>query len=324
MTNLIKKVQNFASLNHLWEKDSKIVLGVSGGPDSACLLDIMAKVSRKYSMKLHIAHVNYGLRGKDSDKDEQFVEKLAEKYGLGLSILSPIIKKKSNLEEELRIIRYAFFEKIRKELKFDYIAVAHTADDQAETVLMRIIRGTGLSGLRAMRCKNGVIIRPLLSVSRSEIEKYLAENKLASRLDKTNMEEKFFRNKIRHNLIPYLQKNFNSSIKESLLSLSITAADDFDYISKQAKKTAEKIIEKKDEELIFSTTIYRALHPAIQREFLRLIIKNMKRDLRDIESANIEEARKILASEKNKIQKMNFKGLKLTRKGDTVTLSLIK
>ncbi|MDO8529187.1 MAG: hypothetical protein Q7S18_00785, partial [bacterium] len=106
-------------------------------------------------------------------------------------------------------------------------------------------------------------------------------------------------------------------------SLSATSADDFNYISKQAEKAFSKIIEKKNKELIFSNNKYLKLHPAIQREFLRLIIKNMKRDLRDIESANIEEARKILASEKNKIQKMNFKRLKLTRKGDKVSLSLI-
>ena len=216
MTNLIKKIQNSASLNSLWKNDSKVILGISGGPDSVCLLDIFAKISQKYDLKLHIVHVNYGLRGNDSEKDEKLVQSLAQKYRIGSSVLKVGKLKKSEINEEnLRNIRYLFFEKIREELKFDLISVAHNQDDQVETFLMRVIRGAGLHGLAGMKYKNEKIIRPFLGISRKEILEYLKNNKLKYRIDKTNEKDVFLRNKIRNELIPFLQKNFNPNIKKT-------------------------------------------------------------------------------------------------------------
>ena len=171
--NLIKKIQNSIFANSLFERGAKIILGVSGGPDSTLLLDVFSKLQKKYALELSIAHVNYHLRGYDSERDERFVEKLAEKYGLSLDILDARIKEQDKSEEKLRDVRYVFFEELRKENKFDLIAVAHNCDDQAETVLMRLIRGTGLNGLSAMQARNGKIIRPLLEIPRKEIITYL-------------------------------------------------------------------------------------------------------------------------------------------------------
>ncbi|MFH0969787.1 MAG: tRNA lysidine(34) synthetase TilS [Patescibacteria group bacterium] len=314
MKNLIKNIQNTASLNDLWQKDSKIIVGVSGGPDSACLLDILAKIKEKYDIELHIAHVNYRLRGKDSEKDEKFVQKLAEKYQLGLSALKVNKLKKNEItEENLRNIRYDFFEKTRKKLAFDYITVAHNQGDQVETFFLHLLRGAGLQGLSGMKYKSNNIIRPLLGISRKEILEYLKSNRLKYRMDKTNKTDKFFRNKIRNKLIPYLEKNFNPNIKKTILESSLNISDDLDFISSFAEKIFKKTKALKTNEII-------KLHPAIQKRIILKAIEEKRGSLRDIEISNVKELLKVLKSTKSKNQAVLFKGLKLTRGGDKLTI----
>lgn len=317
MRNLVKKIQNTSHQYDLWQKNSKIVLGVSGGPDSVCLLDIFAKLQKKYDLKLIIAHINYGLRGHDSERDEKFVKDLANKYAIKLEILKPKIKSRNNLENNLRDIRYDFFEKIRKENKFDLIAVAHNLDDQAETFLMRIIRGAGLAGLSAMKFRNGPprrIIRPLLATTRKEILEYLKKEKLAYRTDETNRTNLFFRNKVRNKLIPHLEKNFNPNIKKTIFDATLNIAEDFSLLENIAKKSYAKHKELSAKKLM-------ALHPALQKRILLQIIAEKKSNIKNIEASHIEEILKALKSTKGKLQIVIFKGLKMTRKGDKVTIS---
>jgi len=368
MKSFIKKIQNFSGRYGLWEEDSKIIVGVSGGADSACLLDILVKLAPKYNFKLHIAHVNYGLRGKDSDRDEKFVRELAERYGLGIDVLdvkiplsarggsalggNPPLKKgeaklkRENLENKLREIRYDFFEKVRKRENYNLIAVAHNQDDQAETILMRVLRGAGLQGLVAMRPRStppksppqrggegySFIIRPLLNTSRKEILEYLKENKLKYQIDITNKDTKIFRNKIRHKLIPYLEKSYNPNIKKTLADMTIIIADDYDYLfanTEQMLKRQPKAgppraeinakVNKKGR-IIFSARKFQKLHPAIRRQCLRRMIFQIRTDLTDIETGHIEEIIKIIQSKKSKIQTAKLKGLKIEKKGDRVCI----
>lgn len=310
MKNLIKKIQNEAYHNQLWKKGDRIVIGVSGGPDSVCLLDILTEIKEKVEMEIHIAHVNYGLRGKDSQKDEELVQELAEKYQLGLSVLeSEKIEETEINEENLRNIRYNFFEKIREELGYDLIAVAHNQDDQVETFLMRIIRGSGLQGLSGMKYKNDKIIRPLLGISKKEILEYLKNEKIEFRLDKTNKRDRFFRNKIRNKLIPYLEKSFNPNIKKTIAGSILNIADDMSLISELSKKYSKDSKEMKVSSIL-------KLHPALQKRIILETIKSQKGSLKNIESAHIEEILKIIKSSKNKSQKFLFQGLKITRRGD--------
>jgi tRNA(Ile)-lysidine synthase len=315
MKNLIKKFQNISHQYNLWRKGDKIVVACSGGPDSTCLLDIFVKLQKKYGLELIVAHVNYGLRGKDSDKDAVFVKKLAALYLLRFIELKPKIKDKSNLEKRLREIRYDFFEKIRRDNKFDYIAVGHTLDDQVETFLMRIIRGSGLAGMAAMRHKNNFVIRPLLGITKKEILKYLKSNKLSYQTDKTNKEVPYFRNKIRNEVIPLLEKKYNPNIKETLYVSSLSIADDYDFLEQISRETY-----KKNKKLNAKNIL--KLHPAMQKRVILEAIKNKKGDLKDVESANIEEILKVLKSGKSKSQIIVFKGLKFMRKGDKMILSL--
>lgn len=216
MKNLVKNFQNFSHEHSLWKKGDRVILGVSGGPDSMCLLDIFLKLQKKYALKLIVAHVNYGLRGKDSQKDENLVKKKSLENGLEFISYNPKQKLASNKEEGWRKMRYAFFEKVRKEKDFDFVAVAHNADDQVETFFLNLFRGAGAEGLSGMEPKNKTIIRPLLFAWKYDILEYCQKNNLKFRIDKTNKENVFTRNKIRNLLIPFIEKNFNPNIKKTV------------------------------------------------------------------------------------------------------------
>lgn len=312
MHNFIKKIQNTIFQYSLVPRGSKIVLGVSGGPDSVCLLNMFVRLQKKYALDLLIAHVNYNLRGNDSKKDEEFVRNLAGKFGLKFVLLTAKSAKKSG-EETLRKIRYDFFEKIRKENGFDLIAVAHNSDDQVETFLMRVIRGAGLQGLSAMKYKNEKIIRPLLGISRKEILEFLKENKTSYRLDKTNRQNIFFRNKIRNKLLPYLEKNFNRNIKQTISNSLESIREDYDFISELSKKELEK---NKN----LSILELAKLHPALQKRILREALEQKKSSEVEITSAHINELMKIIQSTKGKKQIMKLKNLKIERKQDRIEI----
>jgi len=313
MKNFIKKFREDSFRQELWDKESKIVVAVSGGPDSVCLLDALNQLKDKYALELIVAHVNYNLRGQDSAGDEKFVLNLAEKYDLETVVLHPQIKNKKNLENNLRDIRYAFFEKMRKERGLDWIAVGHNLDDQAETFLQRLIRGAGMAGLRGMQFKNGRIIRPLLEFSRYEILEYLKRRKLKYREDKTNQEDIFLRNRIRHQLIPYLEKNFNPKFKETIFQTATALGEDYALIENLAQDFLQK-------NKILSVKKILPLSSALQKRIILQFLQKETGNLKDIESAHLNEILKVLKSLKNKNQIVRFRGLKIERKGDKVTI----
>ena len=312
MNKLIKKIQNTAHQHDLWKKGSRIVIGVSGGPDSVCLLDILAQLRPKCDMKLIIAHINYGLRGKDSQRDEEFVRKLAERYNLKIFSIKPIIRIK-NSENEMRNIRYEFFERVRAKNKFDYIAVGHNMEDQVETFIMRIIRGSGLKGLSAMQYKSGKIIRPLLGTPRAEILRYLKNKNLNYRIDKTNKENYFFRNRVRNKLIPYLERNFNPNIKKTIFEATGSIAEDNSLIQELSDKVYGN-------EAALSVRKILKLPPALQGRVLLRFINNKIIDGKNVEATHVSEILKAIKSTKGKNQIVLFKGLKMTRKGDKVII----
>lgn len=318
----IKKVQNTIFQHELLSHGEKIILGISGGPDSVAMLDIFAKLKPKYNLDVAVAHVNYGLRGRESDKDEKFVRQLAEKYGLEIFVLrldeeahfdASLRRRKNHSENELRDIRYDFFERLRKKRKYDLIAVAHTADDQVETYLMRTIRGAGMLGLSAMRPKSGHVIRPLLDIRRTDIVEYLEGRKLKWRTDKTNLETKYFRNRIRNRLIPMLEKEYNPGIKNTILESVRSVQDDYDFLDALVRNDF-KIGRT------LSAKMVASLHPALAKRVILLTIGKAKGDLKGIGSAHVREVIKCLKSTKNKRQVVIFKGLKLTRIGDKVAI----
>ena len=287
-----------------------------------CLLECLVVLGKKYDWTLHIAHVNYALRGEDSDHDEQLVRERADFYNVPISVLRPDISgKENNLEARLRAIRYEFFETLRVRLGFDTIAVAHTEDDQAETVLLRLLRGSGLRGLGAMRPRDGVIIRPLLCTPKADIVLYLEENALPFRIDQSNTDPKFTRNRIRHELLPLLE-TFNPHIRATLAQSALSLADDADVLAESLKYTTLFAENREKTRFFFNASAFCALHIAVQRAMLRHFVEETGVFELPPSFSVIEEMRKFIASTKNKVSEKSFRGLKFTRRGDRVSVLL--
>ncbi len=201
------RVQNFINQKHLFLKDDKIILGISGGGDSVCLMHLL--LSLDYNIEL--AHCNFNLRGEESDADELFVRQLAEKFKLKLHVKSfdvnqYILGKKVSTQMAARDLRYNWFQYLLEQENAAYIAIAHHANDDVETFFINLIRGTGIEGLLGIKERNKKVVRPLMMVSRKEIEDYLKKNNLEYREDSSNQSVKYLRNKIRHKLMPLLEE----------------------------------------------------------------------------------------------------------------------
>jgi tRNA(Ile)-lysidine synthase len=231
---MLKKVMHFIEENSLFAPGDTVVVAVSGGADSVALLDILVSL-RDLRLNLVAAHLNHLLRGAEADADEEFVRKLAESYGV------PVVVKRvdvgevarmegRSLEDAGRSARYAFFDAVTTLHNAHAVALAHHADDQAETVVMRLLRGAGGSGLCAMAPKSAALyVRPLLGVNRREIEAYLQERGIAWRTDSSNAATDFLRNRIRHELIPYLAR-YNPAISERLSATAEALAADEEFL----------------------------------------------------------------------------------------------
>ncbi len=320
MKNLVKHVQDVNSQKKMWQPTDVIIAGVSGGPDSMCMVDVLRKIAKKIGLTIVIAHVNYGLRGNDSINDEKLVQKYAQKYKIDCKTLV-CEKKSSGSENEWRNIRYDFFKKTAKTYKTNKIAVAHTKNDQAETLLGHLIRGSGLQGLSGMRQNSNMgIIRPLLTVARSDVLKYCKENNISYNIDKTNKDIVFMRNRLRNKLIPELVKSYNPKIIDTLANTAIIIADDQNFL----ESLQEKFWHEKDGVITFSTNKFLSKHPSQQRLALRTIIEQLRGSLVDIESGFIEELRKVISGTKNKHQFIYTKDLKMMKNNDTVEFMKMK
>lgn len=211
----MRRFQNVLAKQRLVPRGAKIIVAVSGGPDSTALLALLVRLREKHHFTLRAAHVNYRLRGRDSERDEAFVRKLCNSWGIPLSVLHPKEQPVANIEERLRIIRYRFFERLRKQYAFDLIVTAHTMNDTAETLLLNLIRGAGEKGLSPFQRPFPGVVRPFISVIKSEILDFLHEEHIPFRTDRSNASPRFTRNRIRHELLPLLE-TFNPSIIETL------------------------------------------------------------------------------------------------------------
>lgn len=289
---MIEKVINSIEEHGMLRDGDKVVVGVSGGPDSMCLLHVLIRLRERYSLELVAAHVNHGLRGKEADEDEKYVERFCGENGVefrGIKVDLKRISSERNVSDETagREIRYEFFERIKQEEAADKIAIAHNMNDQAETVLMRIMRGTGLEGLAGIKpVRDGVYIRPILACSRSEIEDYCERNALNPRIDKTNFESIYSRNKIRLELIPFIEKNFNSDIINVLNRLADGAMVDSGYLEQEAEKKYEKYCKNKESKVIITKEAFQE-HEAVLTRLIRIAFARVLGSLRNLERLHI-------------------------------------
>ncbi|KPK96660.1 MAG: hypothetical protein AMJ95_12955 [Omnitrophica WOR_2 bacterium SM23_72] len=289
---ILQKVRNTIKGNHLIQKGDNIVIGVSGGPDSLALLYILNSLKKELRLSLCVAHLDHMLR-KDSYKDKAHVENLCNKLKLPLRsrrIDVRALALKGSLEEVARNVRFKFLFQVARDFKAKKIALGHNQDDQAETVMMRILRGTGLSGLGGILPKREVcgfqIIRPLIEVRRRDIEAFLRRKGVKACQDPTNRSEIHFRNKIRKHLLPYLEREFNTNIKDILCHMAKTCGQDYDFLSQLAQKTLKRVRVGK---LKVDLKRLLGLHPCLERLVLRFMVCHLQGDLRRLTFRHIQE-----------------------------------
>lgn len=247
MGGLEERVKETIARYRMLSRGDKVVVGVSGGPDSLALTHLLWRVQKEYGMALHLAHLNHMFRGAESEADSRFVASFAARLGLPctveeVDVPAYIAAHGLSAEAGAREVRYAFFERVAAAVGAEKIALGHHADDQVETVLLRILRGTGMRGLGGMApVRDGRYIRPLIGVRRAEIEAYCREHDLQPRLDSTNLSPAYLRNRIRRELLPFLRARYNPAVDASLLQIAEIVRAEDDYMAGEARKQLDRL-----------------------------------------------------------------------------------
>ncbi len=303
--NLEDKVLETIKKYNLISPKDKLVLGVSGGPDSICMLDILDKIRKNPNLNLNfeitVAHVNHLIR-KEAKEDEEYVKKYCNKrnlkfYSESIDILKIANNKKVGTEEAGREERYKYFDKILKETNSNKIAIAHNKNDKIETIIMHILRGSGISGLIGIEAKTNKYIRPLVEIERIEIEEYCKINNLNPRIDKTNFENIYTRNKIRNIVLPYIKKEFNPNIIQTIDRLSNLVKEEDQYLKKQVEKIYTEIKEKEQkEEIILNLKKFNSQEKVIKSRLIIYTITRIFGNSKGIEQIHIEDIIKLCSN----------------------------
>jgi tRNA(Ile)-lysidine synthase len=284
-------VAEYIKRHNLFKDGDTLIVGVSGGADSVALLDLLA-VTAGFRLNLVVAHLNHSLRGEESDGDALFVKELAERYGMPVVCRKVDVKglsreKRISLEEAGRMARRQFFSDLVSAHGANAVALAHHADDQAETVLLRLIRGGATTGLSAMSPRSGIFIRPFLEVTRQDIEHYCKARSLAFRTDSSNIDLRFLRNRIRHELIPYL-KGYNPAIAERLTaSASVFAADEA-LLERIIDSLFNRAGRRGDEEVLLEIACFAAEPLGSRLRLYRRAIQLLTGDLASIAYSHLQ------------------------------------
>lgn len=291
------KIFNVINTHNLIKPHDAIIVGVSGGPDSVALIKTLYSINSGKNLHLHlfVAHLDHQLRGKFSDEDAQFVQNLSKELSLPFIFKGVDIKKISaqmnrSIEETARLERYTFFMESSRKYNASVVAVGHTADDNTETLLHRIIRGTGLRGLGGIPMKRPLtpgfpvqLVRPLLNIWRSEIIEYLEKEPTAYRTDASNYEPKYLRNKIRCELIPLLEKQYNPNVKKALSHLGNILTANNEYLSLEAKKILKSCtVEITGDSYILNTRFLTKQPMILQHLVLQEILSTLQVPLKEV------------------------------------------
>jgi tRNA(Ile)-lysidine synthase len=300
----LDKLRKTLREHHLIERGDTVVVAVSGGADSVALLMGLFMLTEEFGYRLVVCHVDHGLRGEESRQDAEFVKELANRLGLPFELgefqVAEIAQGTGqSIQVAAREVRYGFFERVMRAYDANKLAVAHHADDQAETILMRILRGTSASGLSGMewmrKWKHGWIIRPMLHIWRHEIETFCKEQHISYRTDSSNLSTKYLRNKIRLELIPLIERAYNSNIKNRLLALGDIVRMEDDLLDQYATDWIDAHCTKEPGSRIrFSRTSFQGLHVALQRRVIKLILYYLSGQTASWEFIHMESIRRQL------------------------------
>ncbi|MFC1957694.1 tRNA lysidine(34) synthetase TilS [Chloroflexota bacterium] len=298
---LEQKVLPFIREHHLVSGQHRLLVAVSGGPDSVCLLHILIRLQEELKIKLHVAHLNHQLRGAESEADARYVAQLAHRLAVPATIEQRDVKAyqahhHASLEEAAREVRYTFLAQVAESIGADRVAVGHTTEDHIETVLMHLIRGTGSRGLRGLQPNSQwqsqgnslTVIRPLLPVSRQETVSYCHNHRLKPRMDTSNLSPSPLRNRIRHQLLPLLQ-SYNPQVTDALLRTARIAGDDFVFLEGESARLWGGIAQRQRDTVTLDKEGFLGLPVALQRHLLRAAVEELLGSLKDIETRHIEE-----------------------------------
>ncbi len=332
----IRKIKEYQSKFQMLEQGDGIVAGVSGGADSVCLLSVLKELEQEYDLRICVVHIEHGIRGEESKADAAFVRELAHTFGMeyrefSFDVIAEAKKEHCSVEEMGRRLRYQAFEEIRKKEGLNKIAVAHHQNDQAETVIMNLARGSGIHGLHGILPVRGKIIRPLLSCSRGEIEEYLKRKGLSFRTDKTNLEEEYTRNRVRRKVLPYMEEALNEKtvqhlaqtaelIYEAEACLNRIVNEAYEECLLAAEERREK--DQMEKRLAFRMASLLDLEPYLQKEIFMQGIQRLCQKKKDISRTHMEEIRTLLSVGTGK-QMVLPHGIRVYREYDKLCMELL-
>jgi tRNA(Ile)-lysidine synthase len=290
------KVLRFIQEHNLFSDAAMVVVAVSGGPDSVCLLHIMASLQNELDINVQAAHLNHKLREEESDGDAKYVSDLCHNMGIPCTIEERNVQEYrqqygGTLEEAAREVRYQFLAETAENLGTNCVVTGHTKDDNVETILLHIVRGTGTRGLRGLLPETALgkirVVRPLLGLTREETVGYCREHDLQPRQDSSNLSLSPLRNRIRQQLIP-LMETYNESVGDALLRLTASASDELDYLDSVVDDIKDNIVIEQGNSLSIDKKSFLSVHPALKRHLLRDSVYRIAGTLKDIETRHIE------------------------------------
>lgn len=310
------KVLDTITKYNMIQDNDKVVIGVSGGPDSMTLLNILNNLKEKLNIKIYVAHINHMIR-EEADDETEYVKQFCEKINVEcfikkIKVEEEAKKLKIGTEEAGRNIRYEFFNEVAEKAQANKIATAHNSNDNAETVLMNIIRGTSIAGLKGIeKVRDEKYIRPLIECSREEIEDYCANQKLNPKYDKSNNENIYTRNKIRNLLIPYLKKEFNPNIVEGINRLSTLATQYEQFLNKIVENEYQKLLISENNEIILDLKEFNKLDYVIKSKVILYTISKVFGKTSGIEKKHIDDIIKLCNNNIGNKYLIPKKGLKI-------------
>ena len=306
------RVKKFCKQHHMFAKGDKIVVGLSGGPDSICLLDMLCRMREEEELTITAVHIHHGIRGTTADRDEVFSKEYCEQRGVPYYCFHEAVEERAkqekiSVEEAGRLCRYEKMEEVRVNTGSDVIAVGHHKNDQAETILFHLVRGSGLEGLCGILPKRDIIIRPLLCMTREEILSYLSDNHLPYQIDETNLEMLYTRNKIRNQWIPMLE----AVNKEAVSHIDKTASllsEAVDFIKEERDKIYGNCVTEREDRFVIEREVLEKQHSYIQSEVLKKALTSFiekkvgqgKTGGKDILSVHIEQLKQLFHGETGK------------------------
>lgn len=311
-----EKVLETIQKYNLIEAKDIVVLGVSGGPDSLFMLDILNKLKSKLNFEIVVAHINHMIR-EEANSEEKFVKEFCKKIGVKfyskrIDVVNYANNNKIGTEEAGRKVRYDFFDEVLKLEKANKIAIAHNKNDKVETIIMHLLRGCGVSGLQGINPKNNNVIRPIIEIERTQIEEYCERNKLDPRIDKSNFENVYTRNKIRNIVLPYIKSEFNPNIIDTITRLSEVITEENSFLERLTiQKYNEILVNKTADEIQLDLKKFNNLETVLKNRIILYTISKLRGGTQGIEKIHIKDIIKLCQNNIGNKQLSPQKGLKI-------------